>query len=305
VLINAGHHANEPSSTNASLRLADQLSGDGPLRARLARQNVVLIPLENVDGAALTHELAREHPQWMLHAGRFNALGFEFRAAYEDAEHPSTDSRALPGLWAQWLPEIYIDAHGCPSHEWLQYFTGYVPVWPAYWLPRAMFMAYLRHPPAAAYPGHADLALGLQARIEAAIGEHEDIRTVNAQYAESYRRYATRWAPDAFPLAESPAGVIYRSEAEVGEGDWANWSTDFMSRYPAITSVSMVTEIPDETVVGDSMEICVRTQLVAGTAAVELLDEWDGRLERVVREHDAGCRRLAVRPRPLGRRASD
>ena len=36
-------------------------------------------------------------------------------------------ARARPRLWQDWLPDIYLNPHGYPSHEWVQQFAGYVP----------------------------------------------------------------------------------------------------------------------------------------------------------------------------------
>ena len=30
-------------------------------------------------------------------------------------------------LWREWLPDIYLNPHGYPSHEWVQQFAGYLP----------------------------------------------------------------------------------------------------------------------------------------------------------------------------------
>ena len=30
-------------------------------------------------------------------------------------------------VWRDWLPDIYLNPHGYPSHEWVQQFAGYVP----------------------------------------------------------------------------------------------------------------------------------------------------------------------------------
>jgi hypothetical protein len=30
-------------------------------------------------------------------------------------------------VWRDWLPDIYLNPHGYPSHEWVQPFAGYVP----------------------------------------------------------------------------------------------------------------------------------------------------------------------------------
>ena len=44
--------------------------------------NLILIPMENVDGAAIHYELQKEHPTWKFHVARFNSLGKEFYRHY-------------------------------------------------------------------------------------------------------------------------------------------------------------------------------------------------------------------------------
>uniref|UniRef100_UPI001A901BB5 M14 family zinc carboxypeptidase n=1 Tax=Alicyclobacillus suci TaxID=2816080 RepID=UPI001A901BB5 len=76
LFINARHHANEVSSTNAALQLIQSLSQE---RTLLERVNLVVVPLENADGANLHERMADEHPTWKLHAARYNACGLEFQ----------------------------------------------------------------------------------------------------------------------------------------------------------------------------------------------------------------------------------
>ncbi|MHB9059650.1 MAG: M14 family zinc carboxypeptidase, partial [Bacillota bacterium] len=126
LVIVARHHANEVSSSNAALRLAEDLL-TGPSGAELRRRvNLVVIPFENVDGVALHERMEKEHPTWKLHAARFNAAGQDVAGAYTDQNTAFGESRVLPLIWDLWRPDVISDEHGVPSHEWDQPFAGYV-----------------------------------------------------------------------------------------------------------------------------------------------------------------------------------
>ena len=59
-------------------------------------------------------------------------------------------------VWQDWLPDIYLNPHGYPSHEWVQQFAGYVPPgFRTYWSTRGWYTSVsgLRDP---RYPEHVD-----------------------------------------------------------------------------------------------------------------------------------------------------
>ena len=75
-IINARHHANEVSYTKTAFILLKRILTEECYRTSREIESV-LVPMENVDGAAI-HELQKEHPYWKLHVARFNAIGKEF-----------------------------------------------------------------------------------------------------------------------------------------------------------------------------------------------------------------------------------
>ncbi|HMM42224.1 MAG TPA: M14 family zinc carboxypeptidase, partial [Thermomicrobiales bacterium] len=79
-LVVARHHANEISSTNAAFQLAWLGANEPRWRRYLDAVNVVVLPYENPDGAALHARLASfpESGTWKHHPARYNALGFEY-----------------------------------------------------------------------------------------------------------------------------------------------------------------------------------------------------------------------------------
>ncbi|MBE3135422.1 MAG: hypothetical protein IMZ55_18300, partial [Acidobacteria bacterium] len=68
-------HANEVSSTSHLLRFAELLATDPAYREILKKVNVILCPVMNPDGAQMAFELQKLTPTYMLHAGRYSALG--------------------------------------------------------------------------------------------------------------------------------------------------------------------------------------------------------------------------------------
>lgn len=99
LLVNARHHANEVSSTNAVLRLAWFLGATEPGVCWLRHFNVVMIPMENPDGVATFEMLwpdARDHK---LHAARYNALGSEYYGDYFRKKPRFPEAEAKQKLW--------------------------------------------------------------------------------------------------------------------------------------------------------------------------------------------------------------
>lgn len=300
LVINARHHGNEASSTISSLQMVQRLAGDPAWQSYLRRINLIVVPYENLDGATLAWEMQREHPHWMLHAGRFNALGLEMRNAYGDPASPSRESQILPRVWQRWLPDVVVDDHGFPSHEWVQPFSGYVPLWPSYWIPRSLAYAYLRYVEEPEYPEHRSVAERLRDLIVDEVRKDAEIVAWNRDWADRYQKYGHHWLPEVFPVEEYDGLVIYYSRAPVNPaGRWANWGTDFSTLYPQVTAVSFVTEIADETAQGPYMDLCARAHEAIDTACVRLLAEADPRFSRRRVAHRNGVTFWTGRQRPV------
>ena len=75
--------------------------------------------------AALHYAMQREHPTWKLHAARYNAVGLEFAREFFNRDTPYGEARPRPALWRRWRPDVVVDNHGVPSHEWAQLFSGF------------------------------------------------------------------------------------------------------------------------------------------------------------------------------------
>jgi len=53
------------------------------------------------------------------------------------------EAKVRKNLYDKWLPDIYLNLHGYPSHEWVQQFSNYIPYqFRDYWIPRGWFAYY-------------------------------------------------------------------------------------------------------------------------------------------------------------------
>ena len=98
--MNARHHANEISSTNAALALVWELAATEWGRAALKRVNVAVVPLENADGVATLEALLPGAADHKLHAARYNALGVEWYGDYFLTRPRFPEARVKPAALA-------------------------------------------------------------------------------------------------------------------------------------------------------------------------------------------------------------
>lgn len=279
LLVIARHHANEPASTHAALRLAERCATDPDYQRLLARANVVILPLENVDGAALHATMWREHPTWKLHAARYNAVGREFARDYYDRETRWGEARVRPRLWDEWLPDLVVDNHGVPSHEWNQHFNGFgsPPRFGiSYWLVSALLYGIVRYPTAA--PAHVAFAHAARDRISGAVAEDEAISAANATLRDRYERWGHERLPERFP-AEYHRNMLWFFGPQV---DGGRAHPGRPAAYDRLTVADIVTEVPDETAQGDYLALVAHAHLVANAVLLRLLAESELPIERRV-----------------------
>ena len=140
-IINSRHHANEVSSTNSAFILLKEILTNEKYKDLSEKLNLVIVPMENVDGTAIHYELQKENPYWKFHVARFNAIGKEFYHEHFKEDTIHTEAMGLTRLWYRMLPDIVVDNHGVPSHEWEQQFSGYTsPSFKGFWLPNTYYM---------------------------------------------------------------------------------------------------------------------------------------------------------------------
>jgi hypothetical protein len=264
LLMNARHHANEVSSTNAALRLVWELAATDWGRRVLRRVNVAVVPLENADGVATLEALLPGAEDHKLHAARYNALGVEWYADYFDPAPRFPEARVKPRLWRRWLPLIVLDAHGVPSHEWEQPFSGYAPVrFRPYWIPRAFIYAIV---PFLDQPGHPGFrpAHRLVRLMAKALRADAAITALNRELGCRYHRYARGPEPDTFPPGAAKTLVALPPEKRIAGLNFA------VQRFPATFS-EIITEVTDEVVSGRLLDLCARGHLLVAKALIDFL----------------------------------
>ncbi|MCX6561426.1 MAG: M14 family metallopeptidase [Candidatus Aminicenantes bacterium] len=214
LFLNGRQHANEVSSTTYILKLAELLARDPATSEYLSRINFVLQPMENPDGAALAAELQSLTPFHSLHAGRYGTLGL-------DVGSPAGSRPVLPeasvrrDLAAKWAPDIALNLHGYPSHEWVQAFSDYSPyLFRDYWIPKGWF-AYVRGLSLPLYDRYKEAGDDLRGFITAEMNADPRIKESNRKFYERYARWATRWQPFASPL-ETYEGVALFAKRRSG-----------------------------------------------------------------------------------------
>ncbi len=188
-------HANEVSATNYLLKFAECLTEEGACRELVKRMNLVLHPMENPDGAELAYQLQKLTPFHSLHAGRYSSLGMDIGHQVGAAKPLLPEARIRKGLYEKWLPDIYLNLHGYPSHEWVQQFSNYSPyLFRDYWIPRGWF-AYYQSLTLPIYQKWKEAGEELKAFIIEKMRSEETIHSSNQKFYDRYRRWASRWQP--------------------------------------------------------------------------------------------------------------
>ncbi|MCJ7611344.1 MAG: M14 family metallopeptidase, partial [Candidatus Aminicenantes bacterium] len=188
-------HANEVSSTSYILMLADRLAHDPTYADYPKKINFVLHPLENPDGASLAYDLQKLTPDHSLHAGRYSSLGLEIGYQTDAAKPLLPEAQVRRDINAEWLPDIYLNLHGYPSHEWVQAFSNYSPfLFREYWIPKGWF-AYYRAVTNPYYRQWQEAGQALERTIIRDMQARAGLRESNAKFYDRYFRWATRWQP--------------------------------------------------------------------------------------------------------------
>ncbi|MGQ0735408.1 MAG: M14 family zinc carboxypeptidase, partial [Acidobacteriota bacterium] len=298
IFITGRQHANEVSSTSHILRLGELLATDPSYRDLLKRVNIVLHPVENPDGAQMAYELQKLTPTHMLHAGRYSALGMDVASQVGLADPLLPEALVRGRVWMDWLPDIYLNPHGYPSHEWVQQFAGYVPPgFRSYWTTRGWYTSVsgLRDP---RNPEHGDAVGAIREAIVREINSHADVRDMNLRSQARYRRWAFGFAPWVYSQEIYKDTAIYYTDLESGEprgsrragvggfggggdGGGAGDSRFSMARWPQVTFISGGTEAPDETAQGDWLTLVTKPGFSFLMAHIKYLRDGQYAVERI------------------------
>lgn len=266
-MINARHHANEVSSTNAAFILLKKLLTEEKYSALTEKLNLIIVPMENVDGAAIHYELQKEHPYWKFHVARFNSLGKEF--FYESFRQDTIHTEALgqSRLFTKYLPDISVDNHGVPSHEWEQQFSGYTsPSYKGFWLPRSLLYGYFWYVTDTELHWNYLVNKEMEDVIADKIAEDPEMTALNMEWSAQFEKYAHKWMPKLFPADYYKNMINYWIPYQAGP---ANKYPS--ARFPWVTTVSYTSEVADETAQGDYLNLCARAHVAHDEATIEML----------------------------------
>jgi len=316
LFINARHHANEVSSTNAALLLMRELQASP---AALERVSVILLPLQNVDGALTHAALCEEHPTWMHHAARYNACGEEFARDYFNPASAYGESRTYGHVWSRWRPDIFLDDHGIPSHEWVQPFAGWSSppsFGVSYWIPQARMYTIWRRPQSDDATTGTSVATDAQAtgtetgtgtgprhryqmqierHVATSIRANQPVSAANGRLLRRYNRWGHAWDPAYFPLTLTDGMLTFAHEAVANPA-----SHNPIARFPDDVTAEIVTETDDETVIGAHLSERVAAHQVVHHALLEWLTATPQPLFLHSSSSVSGAVTLRLdRPRPL------
>jgi len=302
VVYSARQHANEVSSTSHVLRMAELLLTDPEYGAKLKKVNVVIHPITNADGAQLAYDLQKITPTHMLHAGYLGSLGVDVTAAQWDSDPMYPESGIRPKIWRTWLPDVFLNPHGYPTHEWVQLFSEYA-AWVRtravetrdYWTMRGWWMpgfAWLDDP---RYPRHKAEQMKLLGMITDYAKAAPETVALNDRAYDRYKRYSFDFDQKNFKLDFRNGVLIYKSIKGARASPTA---TDFMTRNPNVTIWEGVTEAPDETARGDWLKLVANAGLQWDKAILEYLVRGRHQVERKVDLFFGGVSLTMNRPRP-------
>jgi hypothetical protein len=250
--------------------------------------------MTNPDGAALIDELRRETPDFMLHAGYLGALGSDVTTEQWSENPLYPEARVRPALWKAWLPDVVLNPHGYPSHEWVQLFAGYT-AWVKsrtftardWWIPRGWFIPRFEY-----MEESREAALRLKNVLT------ESLRSsVGGWNAEMYRRYLKYAVPDSAEFNSNFSNdlLVYSSHIGLKQSSAA---FTFMQRHPQITLLEIVTEVPDEVAHDGWLKTIAHAGLNVSLSCLRYLAENQQPVERFAHAEETVTKLRILRKRP-------
>lgn len=226
LVFNARQHANEVSSTSYLLRFL--------LTEKVSKKiNLIANPVENPDGAAIAiMMMKKENPLHSLHAGRYNALGTELGFHLKKFSPYVPVGFARLKILNRWKPDIFLNLHGYPSHEWVHQFTGYLPFpYRNYWIPRGHFF-YFSSSENPIHEKFSRKSLDVLDFVTKYLSSDRKINGFNKRLYERYTRWARRWNPHAFKM-------VYKNDYNV------YWKSGRRISFKVSADATFASEVPE------------------------------------------------------------
>jgi len=283
-------HANEVASTTYILKLAELLATDKSYQDYVNRINFVFQPMENPDGAALAYDLQALTPFHSLHAGRYGSLGIDVGSMGGTSRPILPEALIRRALNARWVPDVFLNLHGYPSHEWVQQFSNYSPyLFREYWIPRGWydFYRYLSSPLYRAYKEAGEDLMGF---IISEMQADPKIKESNRKFYDRYYRWATRWQPhlDYLELKDGLSVISKRRSS----------TENRLSARSQATFVEETPEVMDETARGAWLDFLSTQGLTFLRAHLKYLSQAKYDTVRIEEESGERVRIQYLRARP-------
>ena len=177
------------------------------------------------------------------------------------------------------MPDVVVDNHGVPTHEWDQQYSGYAsPSFKGFWLPRALLYSYFVIPDDSRFEWNIELNHHIADAVSEWVGKEPRIREGNIERIDRFQKYAAAWMPKMFQTKLEGNMINAWNPTSL------NGTSNYLSiKVPWITAAAYVSEVTDETVHGDMLEFCASTHLLQDLGIIDLLNKskaiFDKRLE--------------------------
>jgi hypothetical protein len=246
--------------------------------------------MENPDGADLAYQLQKITPHHSLHAGRYSSLGIEIGHQINVSDPILPEAKVRKKIFEKWLPDIHLNLHGYPSHEWVQQFSNYSPyLFRDYWIPRGWF-AYYRALSLPLYEKWTNAGKQLKKFIVKEMNSSDKFRSSNRKFYNRYFRWAARWQPHMNYLEIYDGLNLYSKRRSSRERK--------LSSSRRITYISEVPELMDETAHGDWLDFLCQQGLSYIKAHAKYLANIKFEVARIEEEWNNRIHIHFVRSRP-------
>lgn len=290
LLLSGRQHANEVSSTNYILKFAELLAKDPAYQEYSKKVNFVFQPMENPDGAELAYNLQKITPFHSLHAGRYSSLGIDIGLQVNSAKSLLPEANVRQELYQKWLPDIYLNLHGYPSHEWVQQFSNYSPyLFREYWIPRGWFV-YFRSITIPLHQNVKEAGEELKKFIQEELKADKKIHASNENFYNRYFRWAARWQPHMNYLELSDGVNLYAKRRSSQENR--------LTIRRQMTFVEETPELMDETAHGPWLDFLCQQGLAYLKAHTKYLAQAQFEIARIEEESQEKIHIQFMRSRP-------
>jgi hypothetical protein len=193
-------------------------------------------------------------------------------------------------LWEKWLPDIYLNLHGYPSHEWVQQFSNYSPyLFRDYWIPRGWF-AYFRSATLPIFKEWKKAGEDVRSSIIDGFKAKEIIHESNKKFYDRYYRWAARWQPHMNYLEIYDGVNLYAKRRSSQENR--------LSSRSRITFVEQTPELMDETAHGSWLEFLSDLGLTYLKSHIDYLAHTQHEIARIEEESQDRIHIQFIRRRP-------